>query len=79
MTPLHVAVKKARTEVVKFLVDKEADINIKDGNGVNICMWVNICSEKGCCWSIHYCLPGKRQLSRALMEQGLILEHRQVR
>ena len=42
MTPLHVAVKKARTEVVKFLVDKEADINIKDGNGVNICMWVNI-------------------------------------
>ena len=36
MTPLHVAVERALTEIVKFLVDRGADITIKDYNGVNI-------------------------------------------
>ena len=36
MTPLHIAVEGAHTEIVKYLVDREADINIKDYNGVNI-------------------------------------------
>ena len=36
MTPLHVAVERARTEIVKYLVDRGADITIKDDNGVNI-------------------------------------------
>ena len=34
-TPLHIAAKKGRDHTVKYLVDKEADIHIKDKNGVN--------------------------------------------
>ena len=35
MTPLHVAASQDRLEIVKRIVDKEADINIQDINGVN--------------------------------------------
>ena len=34
-TPLHIAVERARTEIAKYLVDRKADITIKDDNGVN--------------------------------------------
>ena len=35
MTPLHVAAKNGRFALVKLLVDKKADINIKDNDGVS--------------------------------------------
>ena len=35
MTPLHVAAEKGRFNIIKPLVDKEANINIEDNNGVN--------------------------------------------
>ena len=36
MTPLHVVAEKGdRLDVVKYLLDKGADINIKDYNGVS--------------------------------------------
>ena len=34
-TPLHVAASKGRDYTVECLVEKGADINIKDKNGVN--------------------------------------------
>lgn len=37
MTPLHVAAERGgRSNIVEYLVGKEADINSKDHNGVNI-------------------------------------------
>ena len=36
-TPSHLAAEKGRFEnTLKYLVDKQADINIKDNDGVNI-------------------------------------------
>ena len=36
MTPLHVAAEKGESlDIVKYLIDKGADINIKDDNGVS--------------------------------------------
>ena len=35
MTPLHVAAEKGRFNVIKPLVDKGANINIEDNDGVN--------------------------------------------
>ena len=36
MTPLHVAAKKGECpKIVKYLIDKGTDINIKDNNGVS--------------------------------------------
>ena len=36
MTPLHMAAKRGCSYLVGYLIDKEADINIKDDNGVII-------------------------------------------
>ena len=42
LTPLHMAAKKGRCEqILGYLVGKEADINIKDKNGVNIYHYTN--------------------------------------
>ena len=40
MTPLHVVTEKlrARFSIVKYLVDKGADINTKDDSGVSVIM-----------------------------------------
>ena len=36
MTPLHVAAKKGESlDIVKYLIGKDADINITDENGVS--------------------------------------------
>ena len=35
-TPLHVAVEVGYTDIVKYLVDKEADINIRENGGVSV-------------------------------------------
>ena len=36
MTPLHVAAEKGdRLDIVEYLLDKRADINIRDYNGVS--------------------------------------------
>ena len=35
MTPLHVAAENGRFKLVKLLVNKKADINIKDNDGVS--------------------------------------------
>ena len=38
MTPLHMAAERGCFDVVKYLViDKGADVNIKDDSGVSIC------------------------------------------
>ena len=37
MTPLHLAAESDRIKMVKYLVEKKADINIQDDNGVIIC------------------------------------------
>jgi len=36
MTYLHLAVKGGHMKTVKYLVEKEADINIKDDHGVSV-------------------------------------------
>ena len=36
MTPLHLAAESDRIKMVKYLVEREADINIQDDNGVII-------------------------------------------
>ena len=39
MTPLHVAFEQGdRIIIMKYLIDKGAEINIRDNNGVNICV-----------------------------------------
>ena len=38
MTPLHLAAEGAHIKIVEYLVDQEADVNIEDDNGVNICI-----------------------------------------
>ena len=35
-TPLHVAVEEGYADIVKNLVDKEADINIRENGGVSV-------------------------------------------
>ena len=35
MTPLHVAAENGRFKLVKLLVNKKANINIKDNDGVS--------------------------------------------
>ena len=40
-TPLYMAAEGGHEEMVRFLVDKGADINIKDNNGVSILPRVN--------------------------------------
>ena len=35
-TPLHMAARKGHDQMVEFLVDKKADIDITDYNGVSI-------------------------------------------
>ena len=35
MTPLHVAAENGRFALVKLLVDKKVNINIKDNDGVS--------------------------------------------
>ena len=35
-TPLHIAAKRGRIEIVKFLVDKGADVNVKAKDRVSI-------------------------------------------
>ena len=43
MTPLHVAVERGdRINIMKYLIKKGADINIKDNHEVNICVTVII-------------------------------------
>ena len=41
MTPLHVAAKSARFQVVEYLIDQGAYINTKDSDGVSIYCWMN--------------------------------------
>ena len=36
MTPLHLAAESGRIKILNYLVDKGADINIQDDNGVII-------------------------------------------
>ena len=36
MTPLHVAAERGHPRIVEYLVDKGADIDIQDKNGVNM-------------------------------------------
>ena len=33
-TPLHIAVKRGRNDIVKYLVDNKADVNIQDADKV---------------------------------------------
>ena len=35
MTALHVAAERGHSEIVKYLGDKEADINIRNNDGVS--------------------------------------------
>ena len=39
-TPLHVAASKDRDHMVKYLVEKGADMNIKDKNGVSVKLYL---------------------------------------
>ena len=42
MTPLHVAAERGgRFNILKYLADSEADINIKDNDGVSVLLVVN--------------------------------------
>ena len=35
MTPLHLAARQGHVDIVRYLVDKGADLNIKDEDGVS--------------------------------------------
>ena len=37
MTPLHAAAERGRFRIVKYLIDKEAEINAENNDGVGIC------------------------------------------
>ena len=39
MTHLHLAVEGNHMKTVKYLIDKGADINIKDDSGVSVSVW----------------------------------------
>ena len=39
-TPLHVAVSNGRDYMVKYLVEKAADMNIKDKDGVSVKLYL---------------------------------------
>ena len=40
MSPLHVAAERGgRLNIVKYLVEKKANIDIQDNNEVNLCNW----------------------------------------
>ena len=39
MTHLHLAVEGNHRKTVKYLIDKGADINIKDDSGVSVSVW----------------------------------------
>ena len=50
MTPLHLAAQRGRYNLVGYLVDKGADVNIRDINGVRLILYA-VCShvtERGC-------------------------------
>ena len=40
-TPLYMAAEGGHIEIVRYLVDNGADINIKDHNGVSVLLRVN--------------------------------------
>ena len=50
MTPLHLAAQRGRYNLVGYLVDKDADVNIQDINGVRLiqCAVCSYATEKGC-------------------------------
>ena len=37
MTPLHIAAERGFVKIVDYLIDKGADVDIRDKNGVIIC------------------------------------------
>ena len=41
MTPLHLAAESGRIKVLRFLVDKGADVNDQDDNGVTTSIYTN--------------------------------------
>ena len=49
MTPLHLAAQRGRYNLVGYLVDKDADVNIQDINGVRLilCAVCSHATEKG--------------------------------
>ena len=60
MTPLHVAVERGdRINIMKYLIKKGADINIKDNHEVNSCVTVIIDTKQGAV-SIICCLVNHR-------------------
>ena len=38
LTPLHLAVKSGRIEIVKHILDHEADVNNQDSDDVSMCV-----------------------------------------
>ena len=50
MTPLHLAAQRGRYNLVRYLVDKDADVNIQDINGVRLilCAVCSHATERGC-------------------------------
>lgn len=42
-TPLHVAARNGKADTVRYLVDKGADINIKDDDGVSESDYHSLC------------------------------------
>ena len=55
MTPLHVAVERGdRINIIKYLLNKRAAIDITDKHGVNIYVWLYYHQQTGCHINICY-------------------------
>ena len=46
-TPLHIAAREGHVDIVRYLVDKDADPNIKDEDGVSECEYTADCLFSG--------------------------------
>ena len=38
-TPLHLAARRDKQAVIEVLLSTRADINVRDKNGIQLCMW----------------------------------------
>ena len=72
MTPLHVAVERGdRINIMKYLLNKGAAIDVTDKHGVNIYVWLYYLYQTGCRINICYVYQALK-----LLEDGYCLTYK---